>query len=290
MKVRLRDNANFLDYVNLYLTDEIINKIVEETNRFANDFLMNLGNKRESSYLKLWENVTHNEMKTFFGVLLLMGIIFKPSIRMYWSMDTIYSTPIFGQVMKRDRFELIMKFLHFNNNATYDPADENRDRLHKVRPLLDSLRERCRKVYYPGKNLSVDESLVLFKGRLHFKQFIRTKQARFGIKLFELCTSSGITLDLLVYCGKGMFSDDDMGGDMPHLERIPALLMEPFLNNNHTLHTDNYYTSPALANYFLENGTHLCGTVRSNRQNFPKELVAKELSKGMLRSCVSEEA
>ena len=280
LKVRLRDNASLLDYVELYLTDSIINTICVETNRFANKCLQDLGDDIDESYLRHWEDVAHNELKTFIGLLLLMGIIYKPSIRMYWSLDTIYSTPIFSQVMKRDRFELIMKFLHFNDNSTYDATDEDRDRLHKVRPLIDGLRERCRKVYYPGKNLSVDESLVLFKGRLHFKQFIRTKRARFGIKLFELCTSSGITLDLLVYCGKGMFSDDDLGEDMPHSERIPALLMEPFLHNNHTLHTDNYYTSPALAKYFLENGTHLCGTVRSNRQNFPKQLVAEQLPKG----------
>jgi len=186
LNVRLRDNASFLDYVELYLTDAIINTIVVETNRFANNFLQELGDDIDNFYLRHWEDVTHNEMKTFIGLLLLMGVIYKPSIRMYWSLDTIYSTPIFSQVMKRDRFELIMKFLHFNDNSTYDATDENRDRLHKVRPLIDGLRERCRKVYYPGKNLSVDESLVLFKGRVHFKQFIRTKRARFGIKLFEL--------------------------------------------------------------------------------------------------------
>ena len=135
------------------------------------------------------------------------------------SLNTIYSTPIFSQVMKRDRFELIVKFLLFNDNSTYDSTDADRDRLHKVRPLMiDGLRERWRKF----KNLSVDESLVLFKGRLHFKKFIQTKRVCFGIKLFELCTSPGITLDLLVYCGKGMFSDDDLGEDMLN-KAVPCL-------------------------------------------------------------------
>jgi len=71
--------------------------------------------------------------------------------------------------MIRDRFKLILKFLHFNDNTTYNAEDPDRDRLHKVRPFLDMLRDRFRNVYYPGKNLTVDESLVLFKGKLHFR-------------------------------------------------------------------------------------------------------------------------
>jgi len=37
----------------------------------------------------------------------------------------------------------------------------------------------------------LNESLVLFKGRLHFRQYIKAKRARFGIKLYELYTSDG---------------------------------------------------------------------------------------------------
>ena len=54
--------------------------------------------------------MTTNEIKTFFGVLLLMGIIYKPKMRMYQLKDALYSTPIFSEVMNRDRLELIMKF------------------------------------------------------------------------------------------------------------------------------------------------------------------------------------
>ena len=56
-------------------------------------------------------------------------------------------------------------------------------------------------------------SLVLFKGQLHFRQYIRTKRACFGIKLYELTTSDGITLDFLICGGKGMFADDDINED-----------------------------------------------------------------------------
>ena len=131
----------------------------------------------------------------------------------------------------------------------------------------------------------MDESLVLFKGRLKFCQYIKTKCARFGIKRYELTTSDGITLDFLVYCGKGMFHNDDQHSNMPSTERIPSVLMGPYLGKGHVLFTDNWYTSPTLASFFLSNQTHLCGTVRKNRKHFPKELDTAERNSDISKAC-----
>ena len=196
---RMDANSSVIDFVQLYLTDELFNLLVTETNRYAEQFLTAVDETTHgNSYVGKWENVTVAEMKKFIGIVLLMGIIYKPSIPMYWSTDELYSTPIFSELMSRNRFQLILKFLHFNNNLdpTYDIQDENRDRLHKIRPVLNLIRRQCKSVWYPGQHLSVDESLVLFKGRVQFRQYIKTKRARFGIKLYELTTSDGITLDL----------------------------------------------------------------------------------------------
>ena len=177
----------------------------------------------------------------FIGIVILMGVVYKPSISMYWSSDEIFSTPIFGQLMSRNRFQLILKFLHFNNTQGYDPLDENRDRLHKIRPIIDLLRTRCKCVWCPSKELSVDESLVRFKGRLKFRQYMKTKSARFGIKLYELCTTDAITLDfycilMYVYCEKGKFHNDDPNSEMPSTERIPSVLMAPYLGKGCAIH------------------------------------------------------
>ena len=64
---------------------------------------------------------------------------------------------------------------------------------------MDMVRQKFNSVYYPPKNLTVDESLVLYKGRLLFKQYIRTKRSRYGIKMFELATADGILLDFMIY-------------------------------------------------------------------------------------------
>ena len=166
------ENPTFLDFLELYLNNQVITLMVEETNHYADQFIMQNEN-RDNSYLSQWHAVTNPEMKTFLGLLLVMGIIHKPKLHLYWSTDIYYSTPIFAQIMSRDMFLLLLKFLHFNNNETRDV--DNADPLYKVCPLIDLLRECFRKVYYPAMELSVGESLVLHKGRFKFKWYIRTK-------------------------------------------------------------------------------------------------------------------
>ena len=137
-------------------------------------------------------------MLTLLALLILMGIIHKPRLTMYWSKDSILATPIFNQIMRRDRF-LLLGFLPFADKTQYNPADPDRDKPYKLRSIINLIKDRCCRVYSPGKCLSMDESLVLSKGRLSFKQYMSSKRAIFGIKLFHLCTSNGILLDVLAY-------------------------------------------------------------------------------------------
>ena len=51
---------------------------------------------------------------------------------------------MFGQVMPRMRFQLLQRFLHFQDNQdpTYDPNDPDRDRLFKVRTIINKLKRK----------------------------------------------------------------------------------------------------------------------------------------------------
>jgi hypothetical protein len=46
------------------------------------------------------------------------------------------------------------------------------DRLYKIRPIVDHLHEKFQEVYEPRQAICVDESLLLWKGRLIFRQYI----------------------------------------------------------------------------------------------------------------------
>lgn len=72
----------------------------------------------------------------------------------------------------------------------------------KVVNFTESLTEHFRKIFNPKKELSIDESLLLFQGRLHFRQYIKSKKARYGIKFYELNSSKGYVLNVMMYYGK----------------------------------------------------------------------------------------
>ena len=285
---QLPADATPLDFFKLYFTDAVVNLLVDETNRFAQQYIA-ANVIPPHSAVNDWQPTDQNEMFSFLGLCVLMGIVYKPRLNMYWSSDLIYKTNIFGETMARDRFLLILRFLHFANNENIDPTDPNRDRLAKIRPIIDLIRERCAAVYSPPRDVCVDESLVLFKGRLAFKQFIRTKRARFGIKIYQLCTTTGILLDFLVYHGK--MSDELLAfpdQQFTSSELIPLTLMRNLLNKGHRLFVDNFYTSPAMAAFLMEKDTRLVGTVRFNRKNFPGDLAAADTQRGETKFAISD--
>lgn len=156
--------------------------------------------------------------------------------------------------------------MHFANN---EEAVAN-NRLYKVQNILDQIKERFKSQFYPFQNLVIDESMVLFKGRLLFKQYIKTKRHRFGIKLYVLCDcETGYVLDFIVYIGKDNYIPEENVMGLGASGNVVITLMKPYLNKGHSLFTDNFYSSPILSNFLFEHKTNSCGTVRANRRHMP---------------------
>ena len=241
--------------------------ITTETNHYAQSLLQQ-ANLRPRSRLHKWSPTTDDEMKVFIGLLLLMALNKKPEIHMYWMKEPLLSSPIFPAVMLRDRFQILLRCWHFCDNSAADPAA---DKLYKIRSLLDSLSSSFQSVYVPDVNLSVDEELVLWKGRLQFKQYIPLKRSRFGIKIYCLCEDSGYTYRMQVYTGKDNPDQEIytvLPDDTEHLsktEKIVVHLLMPLLDKGYQLYCDNFYTSVQLFSYLDSHYTGCCGTMRRNR-------------------------
>ena len=68
-------------------------------------------------------------------------------------------------------------------------------------------------------------------GRLLFKQYIKSKRAKFGMKLFGLATPDGILLEFIIYQGKLRTSlIQPEGEDWLFRERISPTLIDSYLN------------------------------------------------------------
>jgi len=79
--------------------------------------------------------------------------------------------------MARYRFFHILRFLHFENNEdppNYDDPDY--DRLWKIRKIFDTLNNKFCELCKPTEHLAVDEVIVLYEGRVVFRQYIPKKQ------------------------------------------------------------------------------------------------------------------
>ena len=156
--------------------------LVTQTNLYANQYCTQHSLLPCYSRARPWKDETIEEIWKFAALHLLTIIIRKPEISKYWSTDPLLVTPIFNNIMSRNRYQSVLEFLHFNDNTFYDVADPDRDRLFKVRSLIEHLFKGFKEVYIPSCEISTDEELMLWKGRLVFKQYIPNKGCQFGIK------------------------------------------------------------------------------------------------------------
>ena len=261
------------------IDDDFWNLLVKETNRYADKFLEN-NNLKSHSRFQAWRPVTISEMKAFIALLLAMGIVQKHELEAYWETNWLFDTPGFAKVMQRNRFELILSFLHFNDNNNHVPRGEDgHDRLFKVRPIIDLIIPKFKDLFVAQKELSLDEMTIAFKGRSFLKQYNPKKPDKWGYKAFVLSEAkSGYVLNWSLYAGK----DDTRDPEESATYAIVKHLCVNHLDKGHIIFMDSYYTSVFLADFFISRDTGICGTVNINRKRMPLELrpASCPLSKG----------
>ena len=107
-----------------------------------------------------------------------MGQVKKDRIRDYWSTNPLIETPIFEKLMSRNRWEQIWNFWHFSDKLL---VQNTNDRLYKVRPVLQHLTQRFQTVYKPAQELSLDEAMIPWRGRLRIRTYNLGKLIKYGI-------------------------------------------------------------------------------------------------------------
>ena len=261
----------------LFFTDYLLRLIVGETNRYVGQ-CMAKPPKRGRKHTE-WSDVTIPELKTWLGLMLAMGIVQKKGrLGEYWSTHWLTQTPGFNDTMPRNRFLQILRYLHFVDNE--DVSIDKTNKMWKVQNVLDYLNKRFRAAYCPRRELSIDETMLKFKGRLSIKQYIKIKPIKWGIKIFTLAEAkTGYVLNLLPYAGKR--EDTGVGKTTQTVLDVG----KHYLNKGHRYFTDNYYTSVELMTKLQAKNTLSCGTVNSNRVGLPKDMkktcpAVKKLKRG----------
>ena len=181
--------------------------------------------------------------------------------------------------MSRNRFKELKKNLHFVNNETVPQRDDPaKDKLFKICPLFEMLRQNCLKVP-PEENNSVDEQIIPFKGRSSLRRYLPKKPEKWGFKVFSRNGSSGICYDFEL---DGAPNPDHVpveklgyhGADV-----VMRLCHHLPKDQNYKLFFDNFFNYLELLVKLKEKKIWAIGTLRADRMHGCKLKSEKELKK-----------
>ena len=230
------------------------------------DLIVGMTNLNGRRSLKNWNDVESTELRAYIGLLILAGVFRSKGETTLSLWDERRGRAIFRATMSCHRFHEINNALRFDDKLQR-PARIREDKLAHIRTLWEMWRQRLPLLFNPGREVTVDEQLVPFKGRCKFKQYMPKKTAKYGLKIWvtaDVATSYAWRCD--IYLGKS--------GDKPEVgqgQRV-ALEMTEGLQGV-TVTCDNFFTTYPLAQELLKRKISLVGTIRKNKPELPPNLV-----------------
>lgn len=256
--------ASPTDYFFLLMSQQMFDDMAQHTNDYAR-WKMEQKGEEDSR----WYETRPAEIRAFIGINILMGICSLPEADMYWSKDTYIGNTGVQNTMTCNRFQKLGQYFHVSDRAA-EPirGQAHYDRLYKVRPILDHVTDTFLTRFNLSRDVSVDEAMVRYTGRLSFKQYMPAKPIKRGMKIWMACNAnSGYLSRFEVYLRRqGNQTEHGLG------HNVVTKLTDNLHNSHRRIFFDNYFTGVPLMQTLLSNGLYACGTVRVNRKDFPAEL------------------
>lgn len=129
---------------------------------YFNDDFWSLVSEKSNMYAH------QNNNKKLVGAHIIAGCMKLPRIRMYYRPQI--KVPAITQI-PRDRFLKFRNEMHFVDNMSVTEEDK-KDKLWRIRPVLDVLLGKCRSIPKPNK-CSIDEQMIPFSGKTSLKQYVK---------------------------------------------------------------------------------------------------------------------
>lgn len=124
-------------------TDDMWELMVTETNRYHDQQVAAEPNKHK----RKWGPVTRNKMEAIIGILIYMGIVKLPQMRMYWSTDILVHQESFSTIMTQTRFMQIWRYFHLADNSSTPPReDPGFNKIYRVRQIFRFCIEKLSKI------------------------------------------------------------------------------------------------------------------------------------------------
>ncbi len=176
-----------LDFFSLFITPSMLEQISEFTNTKAQK-------TERTAKQRWWIPTSGAEIGVFVGILLSMGLHSINRRESYWDTHSdMHGNPEIPQAMALTRFDQIKRFLKLSDpNTDPEPKIPGYEKLWtaKLKPFSTLFQQACKQYLHPGRNVSVDEQLILFKGRFKHIMNIPSKEADRGFKIYCLCSEN----------------------------------------------------------------------------------------------------
>lgn len=180
--------GNLEDSFNLYLTDEIVQMIVDYTN---------LHGQRS---VGKWTNTNPTEIRAYFGLLLLAGVYRSrnESTRSLW--DEWTGRSVFRSTMPLKRFQLINAMIQFDDRLSRCCI---KDKMAAFREVWEKWTARLPLLFNLSNDICVDEQWVPYRGDCSFRQYMPKKPGRYGLKIWVTAdVGTSYAWRMSVYTGK----------------------------------------------------------------------------------------
>lgn len=113
-----------IDYFQLFVGEKLIKYIAEKSNNYG----------RQKNDNKVIAGTSLNELFCFIAISFLMTKNKRLSLAEHWSKEKLLRSDIFGKVISRDYYLLLLQMLYFIDNHV-----SNFDCLHKICKIIDEL-------------------------------------------------------------------------------------------------------------------------------------------------------
>lgn len=256
----------------LLFTDDMVNKIVTKTNvriqKLRSELPDEIVQNDKITYLHDTDFV---ELSALIGLIYARGLLGQNMHDIEKLFSERFGHPIFSATMGRNRFKFLMGKISFDDLDTRQERWKH-DRFAAFREIHQDFTQKCMEALTPDDFLTLDETLYPMRTGVSFRQFNKNKPAKYGL-LYKSLNSVRYPYTFVTHIYSGKPKDEPNEHYVCGTENTVHYLVESMLRHGElrgrNISVDRLYTSVSLADWLLERGVTIVGTMMANRKGVP---------------------
>ena len=267
-----------LEAFRLFITHEIIDILVQNTNSYAENARQQMPEFRDA---RRWIPTTTTQIWVYIGILFYMGLHHEPLRDHYWS-----NTHRLGRWMGKNRFGQLHRYFTIRD-TTISPRRNDEGFWWHLEPVASMIRLACHQSWELSSHLTIDEAIIPFRGNSSHTVKMKNKPIQEGFKNWVLADHGYIWYWLWYSIKDGTEGIPKRGElvDLPgdheqiHLATTFATVIRlaqqlPDNSRVYCLFLDNLFINVNVCEALLALNVVTMGTTRKNAIGVPERLKA----------------